>query len=163
MDGGQTEGTHRVLASCSFSKVFCLFSSSIRVTVTSFSLRFDSAVVMGRVTPRYLEWWIKAQHRMRATLSWHPLTVCRLAKPWFWGLRGDFGFKVTSICGGADTTDTRSLPTCGHPQTRLIQPKTCPHASVFALSTGTGVVVRISQLHADSRLQAHLDSSPLVL
>jgi len=59
-------GTHRVLASCSFSKVFCLFSSSIRVTVTSFSLGFDSAVVMGRVTPIYLE---EIQRRTNVSLS----------------------------------------------------------------------------------------------
>ena len=63
--------TDRVLASCSLSKVFCLFNSSIRVTVTSFSLGFDSAVVMGRVTPMYLEWWVKEiQHRAEGTLSW---------------------------------------------------------------------------------------------
>lgn len=53
--GGAREGTYRVLDSCSLSKVFCLLSSSMRVTVTSFSLGFDSAVVMGRVTPRYLK------------------------------------------------------------------------------------------------------------
>jgi hypothetical protein len=60
------EKTYRVLDSCAFSKVPCLFSSSIRVTVTSFSLGFDSAVVMGRVTPRYLGEQPEFQHRMKA-------------------------------------------------------------------------------------------------
>jgi len=68
--GSGRDGTHRVLASCSLSKVFCLFSSSIRVTVTSFSLGFDSAVVMGRVTPMYLE---EIQRRVDVSLSWKPL------------------------------------------------------------------------------------------
>lgn len=45
---------HLVLASSSVSNVFCRLSSSINVTVTSFSLRFDSATEMGGVTPKYL-------------------------------------------------------------------------------------------------------------
>ena len=69
MGGSLAERTDRVLASCSLSKVFCLLSSSIRVTVTSFSLGFDSAVVMGRVTPRYLERWTKTQRWIKAMLS----------------------------------------------------------------------------------------------
>ena len=77
--GGSGRGeTHRVLASCSLSKVFCLFSSSIRVTVTSFSLEFDSAVVMGRVTPIYLE---ESQRRVDVSLPHKSPTVCRLEKP----------------------------------------------------------------------------------
>ena len=53
--GGSKMGkAYRVLDSCSLSKVPWLFNSSMRETVTSFSLGFDSAVVMGRVTPRYL-------------------------------------------------------------------------------------------------------------
>lgn len=94
MGGGQIsrsseERTHRVLASWSLSKVFCLFSSSRRVAVTSFSLGFDSAVVMGRVTPRYLEWGgPKTQHREKeqrsardcsrfVVLESHRFGVCR--------------------------------------------------------------------------------------
>lgn len=132
-EGERAEGAHRVLASCSVSKVFCLFSSSIRVTVTSFSLGFDSAVVMGRVTPIYLERWVEVQHRMRATLSWQPLTVCRLAKPWFRGLQGGGGLKLQvfvevqtqptrGVCRHADTLD----------QSPLIQPKMYPQPSAFS-------------------------------
>lgn len=47
-------GTHRVLASSSLSIVFCLRSSSMRLTVTSFSLSVDSLVAIGGVTPRNL-------------------------------------------------------------------------------------------------------------
>ena len=43
-----------VRASSSDSNVFCRLSSSINVTVTSFSLGFDSATEMGGVTPKYL-------------------------------------------------------------------------------------------------------------
>ena len=124
--GNGRGGTHRVLASCSLSKVFCLFSSSIRVTVTSFSLGFDSAVVMGRVTPIYLE---EIQRRADASLSLEILTVCRLEKPLLWGLQGCVGFRVTGICGSADTTHTRGLPTGHHPQSRPIQPETCARSS----------------------------------
>ena len=46
--------THRVLASSSLSMVFCLRSSSIRLTVTSFSRSVDSLVAIGGVTPRNL-------------------------------------------------------------------------------------------------------------
>jgi hypothetical protein len=46
--------THRVLASSSLSIVFCLRSSSMRLTVTSFSLSVDSLVAIGGVTPRNL-------------------------------------------------------------------------------------------------------------
>jgi hypothetical protein len=46
--------THLVLDSSSLSIVFCRRSSSMRVTVTSFSLSLDSVVEMGGVTPRYL-------------------------------------------------------------------------------------------------------------
>ena len=45
------KATHLVLASSSDSNVFCLLSSSMSVTVTSFSLGDDSAVEMGGVTP----------------------------------------------------------------------------------------------------------------
>lgn len=43
---------HLVRASCSLSNVFCLLSSSINVTVTSFSRSFDSVVAIGGVTPK---------------------------------------------------------------------------------------------------------------
>lgn len=56
MGGSEVGETYRVLDSWSLSKVPCLFNSSMRVMVTSFSLGFDSAVVMGRVTPRHLGW-----------------------------------------------------------------------------------------------------------
>jgi hypothetical protein len=46
--------THLVFASCSDSKVFCLLSSSISVTVTSFSRGLDSITDIGGVTPKYL-------------------------------------------------------------------------------------------------------------
>jgi len=161
-DGSQTEGTHRVLASCSFSKVFCLFSSSISVTVTSFSLGFDSAVVMGRVTPRYLEWWVvkgSAPDESNAQVVIpHGLSSCKAMVLGSAG--GNVVFKVTSICGGADTTDKRSLPTCGHPQPDPPNPKRVHAHLFFSLSTGAGVMVIISQLHADSRLQVYLDSFP---
>ena len=60
----------------------------MRVTVASFSLGFDSAVVMGGVTPRYLEWWPQdsVPHE-----SYNPAldpTVCRLVEPWPWSLYG---------------------------------------------------------------------------
>lgn len=46
--------SHLVRDSSGVSTVFCLLSSSMRVTVTSFSLSFDSVVAIGGVTPKYL-------------------------------------------------------------------------------------------------------------
>ena len=44
--------THLLRDSSSLSNVFCLRSSSMSVTVTSFSRSLDSSVEMGGVTPR---------------------------------------------------------------------------------------------------------------
>jgi hypothetical protein len=46
-------GKYLVIVSSSLSIVFCLRSSSMRLSVTSFSLSFDSLVEIGGVTPRY--------------------------------------------------------------------------------------------------------------
>ena len=48
----QVVESYLVLDSSSDSKVFCRLSSSMRVTVTSFSFGVDSSVEMGGVTPR---------------------------------------------------------------------------------------------------------------
>jgi len=45
---------YRVFAPSSLSKVFCRFSSSISVTVTSRSRSVEELIEMGGVTPRYL-------------------------------------------------------------------------------------------------------------
>jgi hypothetical protein len=45
---------HLLRASSGPSKVFCLRNSSMRVSVTSFSLSLDSVVEIGGVTPKYL-------------------------------------------------------------------------------------------------------------
>lgn len=46
---------HLFRAPSAVSTVFCLFSSSIRVIVTCFSLSLDSVVDIGGVTPKYLQ------------------------------------------------------------------------------------------------------------
>ena len=121
-----TEGVpHRVLASCSLSKVFCLFSSSIRVTVTSFSFGFDSAVVMGRVTPRYLGvGGAEIQHRTKATVSWwfpHGLSSCKAMALGF--RRRMSGLKL-QVFVEVQTQPTRGVCRyAGHPQTRPIPPQ----------------------------------------
>lgn len=50
----RTNDSYLVRDSSGLSTVFCLLSSSMRVTVTSFSLSFDSVVAIGGVTPKYL-------------------------------------------------------------------------------------------------------------
>lgn len=55
----------------------------MRVTVTSFSLGFNSVVVIDRVTPGYdPERWPKYQHKLKTALGLQPPTVFGPAKPW---------------------------------------------------------------------------------
>ena len=52
VDDVHRDNAHLVRDSCSDSNIFCLLSSSINVTVTSFSRSLDSAVAIGGVTPK---------------------------------------------------------------------------------------------------------------
>ena len=159
------EGSHRVLASCSLSKVFCLFSSSIRVTVTSFSLGFDSAVVMGRVTPRYLE---RADRNSApdgsdgqfvtpsrfVVLQSHDFRVCRRMS----GLKLQVFVEVQTqpTRGVCRQLRTPSSPT--HPSRERVSYNRL--IIRFLSLSDAGATARMNQLRAHACLQVYLDSTP---